>query len=69
VLGLLRLLAGAGTAASSIIFFIAAIIAVFTAYIGIAMWATYRAHDPEQRKIHYRIFRDLLRIFGRGERQ
>jgi hypothetical protein len=69
MLGLLRLLAEAGATASWIIFFVAAIIAVFTVYIGIAMWATLRARDPEQRKIGYKVFRDLLRTFGRGRWQ
>ena len=69
MLGLLRLLADAGTTASWITCFIAAIVAVFTSYIGIAMWATYRADDTEQREIRYKIFRDLLRIFSRGRRQ
>jgi membrane-anchored protein YejM (alkaline phosphatase superfamily) len=59
-------MAEAGATASWIIFFIAAIVAVFVAYIGIAMWAIMRARDPEERKIRYRIFRDLLRFFGRG---
>jgi hypothetical protein len=69
MLGLLCLLVEAGTAASWIICFIAAIAAVFTVYIGIAMWATLRARDLEQQSIRYRVFRDLLRAFDRGRRQ
>jgi hypothetical protein len=42
---------------------------VFTAYIGVAMWATLRAPDAEQRKIRYKMFRDLLAAFVRGRRQ
>ena len=66
MLGLLRLLAEAGAAASWIFFFVAAIVAVFVVYIGVSMWATFRARDPEQRKIRYKIFSDLLRAFHRG---
>ena len=69
MLALLRLMAEAGTAASWIVFFIAAIVVVFTVYVGIAMWAIYCAHDPEQQKVRYKIFRDLLRAFGRGRQQ
>lgn len=69
MLGLLRLLAEAGTAAGWIVFFLAAIVAVFTAYIGIAMWATYRARDLKVQEVRYKIFHDLLRFFGRGRRQ
>jgi hypothetical protein len=69
MLGLLRLLAEAGPTVSWIIFFIAAIVAVFVVYIGIAMWAIIRARDPEERKIRYEVFRDLLRAFFRGRWQ
>ena len=61
MLALLRLLAAVDNAASWAVFFIAAIIAVFMAYIGIAMWATFCARDNEERKVRYKIFRDLLR--------
>lgn len=69
MLGLLRLLAETGAAAGWTICFIAAIVAVFMLSIGIAMLATYRAGDTEQREIRYKIFHDLLKIFGRGDRQ
>jgi hypothetical protein len=70
MLELLRLLVEVCTAASWIIFFIAAVIAVFVVYVGIAMWAVIRGScDPEQRQVRYRVFRDLLRIFDRGRRQ
>ena len=65
MLGLLRTLAEAGTAASWIFCFIAAIVAVFTLYIGIAMWATYRADDPKQIEVRYKIFDALVRPFHR----
>ena len=45
------------------VIFIAVIVAVFTLYIGIAMCATLRASDTAQRKIRYKVFRDLLRFF------
>jgi hypothetical protein len=69
MLELLRLLAEVGAAANWIIVFIAAIIAVFVGYIGIAMCATLRACDADQRKIRYQVFRDLLRPFDRGRRR
>ena len=62
MLAVLRLAAEAGAAASWILIFIALTVAVFTLYIGIAMWATLRASDPEQRKIGYEVFRELLRF-------
>jgi hypothetical protein len=49
--------------------FCAAIVAVFVLYIGIAFWATLHASDPEQRKIRYQLFRDLLDLFRRGRDQ
>jgi hypothetical protein len=69
VLELLRLLAEVGAAANWIAIFIAAIIAVFMGYIGIAMYATLSATDPKQQKIRHEIFQDLLKIFVRGRRR
>ena len=69
MLAVLRLLAEAGDRASWIMYFIAAIVAVFTVYLGIAMWTTLHARDDEQRKAGYKVFRDLLKIFGRGRWQ
>lgn len=63
MLALSRLTAAAGAAANWIAIFIAAITAVFTLYVGIAMCAALRATDPSQQKIRYKIFRDLLRFF------
>jgi hypothetical protein len=63
---LLRLLADAGHGASWIVMFFAAVIAVFVLYVGIAIWATLHAVDPDQRKVRYQIFRDLLDLFRRG---
>jgi hypothetical protein len=63
---LLRVLADLGPAAAWIAAFLAAITAVFVLYIGIAIWATLRALDPEQRKVRYQIFRDLLDLFRSG---
>jgi hypothetical protein len=60
VLEILRLLVAIGATASWIGIFVAAIIAVFVAYIGIAMWATFHASDPEQQKVRYTVFRDLV---------
>jgi len=63
---LLRLLAEAGPTVSWIIIFVAATVAVFVLYIGIAMYATLQAHDPQEQRIRYRIFHDLLGLFIRG---
>jgi hypothetical protein len=69
MLELLRLVAAVGIAASWIVCFIAAIVGMFTVYIGVAMWATLRADDADKRKIRYRMFRDLLgAIFPRRRR-
>jgi len=61
-----RALAGLGSSASWIPKFVAVVVAVFILYIGIAIWATYRAPDAAAREIRYRIFRDLLDLFRRG---
>jgi hypothetical protein len=63
---LLRVSAAAGPSASWLAKFAAAAIAVFVLYIGIAMWATLRAADADQRKVRYQVFRDLLDLFRRG---
>jgi hypothetical protein len=62
----LRLMAALGPQVVWVFIFIAAIVAVFVLYIGIAIWATLRAPDSEQREVRYQIFRDLLDLFRRG---
>ena len=69
MLVLLHLLAEVGAAANWIVFFIAAIIAVFTAYIGIAMWAIYLSRDADQREVRYKVFRALLRAIDSRRRR
>jgi hypothetical protein len=69
VLELLRLLTEVGAAANWIAIFIAVIIAVFMGYIGIAMYAALSAREPEQQKIRYEVFQDLLKVFVRGRRR
>jgi len=64
----LRLLAEVAPETLWIPVFFAAVIAVFVLYIGIALWAVLRAKDPGQRKVRYRVFRDLLDLFRRGRR-
>jgi len=59
-----RLTAEAGSAATWIAVFAALMVAVFVLYVGIAMHATLHARDPEQTKIRYQIFRDLLALFS-----
>jgi hypothetical protein len=63
---LLRLLADAGPAIRWITIFVAATVAVFVLYIGIAMYATLLARDSQEQRIRYRIFHDLLELFTRG---
>jgi hypothetical protein len=62
-----RLLAEVGAAANLIVIFLTAVIAVFVAYIGIAMWATLRAHDAKEQEVRYNVFQSLLRLFIRRE--
>ncbi|MBB5629843.1 hypothetical protein [Sphaerisporangium krabiense] len=57
-----------GPAAAWATVFGAAIVAVFTLYVGIAMVAALRATDERQAKVRYRIFRDLLWLFRRQGR-
>jgi hypothetical protein len=66
---LLRALAVVGADASWVVCFIAAVIAVFVVYLGIAMYATLRASDLEQQKIRYKVFQDLLKLFTRGRQR
>lgn len=66
---LLRLLAGIGPGVVWVFIFIAAVVAVFVLYIGIALWATLRARDSEQRQVRYQIFHDLLDLFRRRGRK
>lgn len=56
-----------GPKAFWIIVFAGGLAAVFVLYIGIAIVATLRARDPEQRQIRYQVFRDLLDLFRRGK--
>jgi hypothetical protein len=63
---LFHMSAVAGPSAAWTAKFCAAVVATFVLYIGIALRATLRATDPEQRKMRYQIFRDLLDLFRRG---
>ncbi len=66
---LLRLLAEIGPGVVWVFIFIAAIMAVFVIYTGIALWATLRAKDAEQQKVRYQVFHDLLDLFCRRGRR
>jgi hypothetical protein len=66
---LLRMLAEVGPRAIWLVIFFAAVVAVFVAYVGVALWATLRASDPEQQKLRYQVFRDLLGLFRRKGRR
>ncbi len=65
---LLRLLAAVGPKAVWLAVYFACLVGVFVLYLGIAMWLTLRARDPEQRQIRYQVFRDLRDLFIRGKR-
>jgi hypothetical protein len=60
---LLRVSTELGPAAIWLSMFVAAIIAVFVLYLGIALRAVLRATDQEQREVRYQVFRDLLDLF------
>jgi hypothetical protein len=62
---LVHILAALGPGTLWIAKFCAAVVAIFVLYVGIAIWATLHAPDPEQRKVRYQIFRDLLDLFRR----
>jgi hypothetical protein len=66
---LLRVEAEAGPAAIWVVMFCATVVAAFVVFIGIALWATLHPSkpDPEQQKICYQVFRDLLELFLRGK--
>ena len=68
VVELLRLLAAIGPQVIWVCIFIAAMVAVFILYVGIALWVTLCAKDPRRQKISYQVFRDLLDLFHRGRR-
>jgi hypothetical protein len=60
---MLRVLAEVGPRAAWILVFLAAIVAVFVLYVGVALFATLRADDDKQQKIRYQVLRDLLDLF------
>lgn len=60
---LFRLLAEIGPGVTWVFIFIAAIVAVFVAYVGVALWATLRAKDTGQQQVRYQVFHDLLDMF------
>jgi hypothetical protein len=65
---LLRLAATTGPEAMWIIGFIMGVVAIFVLYIGVAMVATLRAKDSDRGKICYKVFSDLVGLFGRRRR-
>ena len=64
----LRLMAEVGPGAIWIVGLLAIVVATFVLYVGIALWAVLRANGPEQMKIRYRIFKDLIELFDRRRR-
>jgi Gpi18-like mannosyltransferase len=66
---LLRVLMKVGPAAAWFSFFMAAVIAVFVLYTGIALWAVLRPCDQHERDVRYQVFRDLLGLFRHGKQR
>ena len=64
---ILRLAAEAGPGATWIVILLMAVVVTFVLYIGIAMVMAIRAKDPEQSKICYQIFHDLVGLFDAGD--
>jgi len=54
---LIRVAAAARQGVGWLVEFMAVIVAVFVLYIGIDIWATLGAADPDQRQIGYQMFR------------
>lgn len=66
---LLRLAAEVGPGATWLLILIAAVMATFVLYTGIALLAALCAKNPEQGKFRYSIFQDLLGLFDRRRRR
>ena len=63
---LFRLLAAIGPGVAWVLKFIAAVIAVFVVYVGIALVAALITREPRLRQTRHEILRDLLDLFRRG---
>lgn len=64
---MLRVLAEVSPQAAWVLVFFAVIVGVFVVLSAIATCVTIFAPNPEQRKVCYRVFRDLLGLFRRGD--
>jgi hypothetical protein len=69
IVELLRLMAELGPQVIWVFIFIAAVVAVFVLFVGIALLVTLITKNPRKQKISYQIFRDLLDLFRRGGRK
>jgi hypothetical protein len=49
--------------------FLAALIALFAFYVGVALAATLFAKDKGTKELYYRVLRELLKIFRRRRRR
>ncbi|WP_431919874.1 hypothetical protein [Nonomuraea jabiensis] len=65
---LFRLLVEMAPAVGWIAIFVAAVIALFALYLGIAMIATLLTRDQKRVRVRYQVFRELLRLFIRSRR-
>lgn len=66
---LLHALVEIGPAAMWLVGCFIGLVAVFTVYVGIAMWAMLRAQDSEQRKQYFQLVVALLELFLRRRRK
>lgn len=69
IVELLRLMAELGPQVIWVFIFIAAVVAVFVLFVGIALLVTLITKDPRKQKISYQAFRDLLDLFRHGGRK
>ncbi|GAA1843030.1 hypothetical protein [Actinomadura bangladeshensis] len=63
----LRAIAGFGPATGWAAMFAAVVVAVLVIYLGLALVAVLRA-GPDNAKLRYQVFRDLLDLFRRNRR-
>ncbi|GAA4197184.1 hypothetical protein GCM10022252_45730 [Streptosporangium oxazolinicum] len=65
---LLRFLVEMVPAVGWIGIFVAAVVAMFVLYVGIAMVATLVTRDQKRIRVRYQVFRELLCLFHRSRR-
>lgn len=70
---LLRLVEAVGPATGWILIFVAVMITVFVAFVGVVLVAALRAKTPQEQRYRLRLLREFLRflldLFGSGKDQ